>query len=352
MPSAALLQANAALIKARAAQRPATQACGATHREKANDSRRPWRSSDAWPKIVPVHPEERLEPKIERAVDSVRLAVQPRLVRALVAQRRCAVGRVWLLLRHLDEQGCGWVEVSAARQALTANGSTLRLVGWRRLRQLLSEGDGLFWRRGAERIWLKSPARVAAQVGVDHFGRKRVAIPLKALLGSIQQVRAHFYATIHSARDNKAPISRQTLQRLTSLSTRTQQRYDQVANVARQPNYVLLTTDSAEMRETFAYEHGRAVFRWHDKRHNHLQLARQIGNSYRVAAHQPATRGRTTKANRTLRDLVKKRAQGNTQPIPIRCRYLFSAEKLTKMLKDGHAILLPVGQPGCWQQLP
>jgi len=149
----------------------------------------------------------------------------------MLRTEQAAAGRVWLLLRALDEAGRGMVSLDDARAALTGRGSPLRLCGWRRLRQLLAAGEGVFWvredgsrgagrqgRRGERshsdasfspapplprspaRLRLLGPARVAAALGVARLVNRPVGLPAAVLLGSIGDARAHLYAAFHSGR--------------------------------------------------------------------------------------------------------------------------------------------------------
>ena len=85
----------------------------------------------------------------------------PSILNALLKQEQAAAGRVWLLCRHLDSDGRGWIDVTDLRQALTkrkAEGgrrkaeissfilhpSSFPIFGWRRLRQILGQGKGVF----------------------------------------------------------------------------------------------------------------------------------------------------------------------------------------------------------------
>ena len=90
----------------------------------------------------------------------------PSLLVAMLKERVETAGRVYLLLRHLDPQGRGWVSVDTARQALTDKSSRLHVCGWRRLRQILHQGAGIFWQRdGQDRLWLRGPHKIAQQTG-------------------------------------------------------------------------------------------------------------------------------------------------------------------------------------------
>ena len=62
--------------------------------------------------------------------------VQPSLLVGMLKQEVAAIGRIYLLCRHLDADGRGWLSIAALREQLTAKESPLRVCGWRRLRQI------------------------------------------------------------------------------------------------------------------------------------------------------------------------------------------------------------------------
>ena len=97
---------------------------------------------------------------------------------AMLRRGLAAPGRLWLLLRHLDGDGRGWVTVAEARARLTGKGAPLRICGWRQLRNLLRQGQGIFWERDGERIWYRSTLRVADALGVERLTGRPVDLPL------------------------------------------------------------------------------------------------------------------------------------------------------------------------------
>ena len=231
-----------------------------------------------------------------------------------------APGRIWLLARHLDQEGRGWLTPAQVQQELCHKESALRVCGRRQLRNLLRQGQGIFWRRDKSRIWLRSTARVALALEVDRLRGRPVKLPLSALLGGIGQLRAHFYATFYSGRasDRRAgpskPINRATLRKITHVPARTQQIYDRQAGVERQSNMAVgerLTDKNLQER---AWRHGRATFSFID--HEGRQgpaggryVAWRLPNSYQ-GPHALCPKGRTKKINRQI-DLVYSRVQGN-----------------------------------------
>lgn len=236
-------------------------------------------------------------------------------------QQACeAAGRVWLLLRALDSKGGGWVPVSRAREILTGHESPLRICGWRQMRNLLAQGDGVFWqrddhRKSKARIWLRAPAKVASTLGVPRFHTKAVSVPIAVLLDGIGAVRAHFYTSYHSGRDTEKPISRQSLAKLTGVPRRSQREYEKKAGATRRQNWAVGSThDQAEVQRRAA-EHGHAIFRLDDHQGHfgaagESYVAWQIPNSY-VGPHAPQTSACKKRINRRLADLLNEGMTGN-----------------------------------------
>ncbi len=252
------------------------------------------------------------------------LRLYPDLGLAILSQKRSAAGRVWLLLRFLDQerhQGRGWLALAEVRRLLTASDSPWRLFTPRRLRQLLRQGAGCFWRRDPTRGWLRSATQVAACLGVKKLTVRAVAVPVAALLGSMQSARAELYAAFHSGRVKErhgrvhaAPIARQTLTALSGLSARTQAAYERRARIKTRANLALGERYSRERLEERAWQKGRALFLLTD--HLGCQgeagarfLAWRLPNSY-FCGHLPLNRGRMKWINRELADL-QSRGAGN-----------------------------------------
>ena len=256
------------------------------------------------------------------------LKLYPDIALGMLREERTAAGRVWLLLRALDAPGRGMVSLDDARAALCGKESPLRLCGWRRLRQLLAEGEGVFWARErgrvddgrrttvhcplptahsplptphcplptAHRLRLFGPARVAAALGVRRLVGRPVGLPLSALLGPIGDARAHLYAAFHSGRARGmtndelrvtneegalhsslvtrhsslgAPIARDTLAALSGVCARSQAAYERRAGVAARANIALgervaASCPAGPAEQERAWGHGRALFRLKD----------------------------------------------------------------------------------------
>ena len=232
----------------------------------------------------------------------------------MLRREMAAPGRLWLMLRYLDQQGSGWLRIDIVRQLLTAKSSALRLCGKRQLRNLLRDGEGVFWTRDKERIWLFSAARVAYALGVERLSGQPVALPVTALLAGIGHFRAHLYAAFHSGRKGM-PIARDTLAGLSGVGRSSQRAYESRANVKVQANFAVGELAQEENRENRAWVQGQALFELKDYRGEQgkkgkTYLAWQLPNSY-TGQHQNCPKGRQKRINRTLKDLVMKGMPGN-----------------------------------------
>jgi hypothetical protein len=230
-----------------------------------------------------------------------------------------APGRVYLLLRVVDEQRRGWLGIEEVGNRLTDRQSPLRICGRRRLRQLLQQGEGIFWQRDRRgRLWLAGAHRVAHRLGIARLQGFPIALPVAALLGGIQTVRAHFYAAFHSGRDEK-PISRECLRGISGTAERTQRVYDRVAKVRRQSNLAVGERHSQQNAQERAWRQGRGVFRFLDGRglqgrKNEAYVAWRLPNSY-GGPHERRSPGSRKRVNRKLADLVYEGIPGNSEGV-------------------------------------
>ena len=190
------------------------------------------------------------------------------------------------------------------------------MLGWRRLRQILHEGEGIFWHRDDQkRLWLSGLHRIAHTLDLTRLQGFPIELPVEALLGGIQATRAAFYAAFHSGRESK-PISRETLESVSGIAQRTQRTYDHIAGVGRQRNVAIGERYTPENAQERAWQHGRAVFHFVDAhgrqgRRNGTYVAWHLPNSYEATYHR-RSRGSRKRLNRRLKDLLKKGITGNS----------------------------------------
>ncbi len=243
--------------------------------------------------------------------------VYPSLAHAAIQQGCVPALRVWLLLRHLDGRGGGWVETKRAFERLSKKASPLHICGKRRLSQIVREGGGVFWTRRDGRLWLTGAAKLCGRLNVIHLDGRTVTLPLAALTGRLKLCRAHLYATVHSRRRDPAPIARVTLTHITGACERSQREYDALLKVERTASYHLGEKYTTDNLIESHWQHGNG-FEFIDAHGRHGRkgasyIARRLGNTYTVTQQAQTATGRKKKINRYLNDLVKKQAQGNEQ---------------------------------------
>lgn len=245
----------------------------------------------------------------------------------MLRQELAAPGRLWLMLRYLDRAGGGTLRIDIIEQQLTqktstSKGSPLYLCGKRQLRNLLRDGEGIYWTRGKECIWLRSAAKVACALGVEGLSGRPVALPVSALLDGMGTFRAHLYAAFHSGRmkdtprgSQAMPIARETMTELSGVGRVSQRAYEKRASVKVQANFAVGDVATKENLENRAWEQGQALFELKDYRGRQgkkgkTYLAWQLPNTY-VGQHQQRPKGRQKRINRELKDLVMKGMPGN-----------------------------------------
>ncbi len=264
------------------------------------------------------------------ATHSASITIHPTVLLAMLKQEQAAIGRIWLLARLLDKSGSGCITVETLRKAVTQKESAYYVCGWRRLRQIIGHGKTHFWTRDkAGRLYLRSAAHVAANLGVTQLSGDAVALPADRLLGSIGKLRAAFYTTFHSGR-NAAPISRATLSDITGVPERTQRNYDRAQQTERIENVTLLShRGDAETQ----WQYGRAAFDFVDRQGHHGMVGQQytavrLPNSYEPTRYTRIERKRK-RLNKQLKQVLAQRGmQGNSDGS---LRQLFFA--------DGHQVL-------------
>jgi hypothetical protein len=281
--------------------------------------------------------------------------LQPAIAMGMLRNKLAASGRVWLLLRASDDKGRGWIEVAKARQLMCERQSDTKVCGWRQLRNLIAQGQGIFWERRDDRLWLRSVPKVAQALGINRFPGRPVEVPLAMLTQGMGQVRAHLFASFHSGRKQSMPIARATLAAISQVSPRTQRDYDRRAQVKRQRNFAIGPPIDSEQAQDIAWQQGQASFAWRDHNGNHGQrdqtyLAWQLPNSY-TGPHQQRPFGRQKQFNRKLADLFTKGKTGNNHSaLEMKPQCFFNAAKSAAVAQErsGSAVYWHGSRSGTW----
>jgi hypothetical protein len=256
--------------------------------------------------------------------DDAWVKLYPDIGLGMLREGLAAPGRLWLLLRYLDREGQGALRIDVTKQHLTRKSSKLRLCGKRQLRNLLRDGNDIFWERDKTHIWLRSAGKVAYALGVERLSGRPVALPLEALLNGIGSFRAHLYTAFHSGRVKETadgagamPVARSTLAELSGVGASSQRAYEAQADVEVQANFAVGEQMTKEGHENRAWRQGGALFELKDYRgyqgeKGKTYLAWQLPNSY-IGEHAHRPRGRQRRINRKLKDLVTRGMPGNVE---------------------------------------
>ncbi len=268
----------------------------------------------------------------EVALETVKL--HPDIGLGILRKKVAAAGRIWLLLRWIDRTGCGWSDIEQVRKLLCDQESSIKVCGWRQMRSLIAQGEGIFWNQRDGRLWLQSIPKVARTLDIARLSGRPVALPLKVLIQGMGQVRAHFFASFHSGRKQANPIARASLSEISHVSPRSQQNYERRARVRKLKNFAVGPKISSENAKDRAWQQGSACFRWHDNKAVHgaqgrSYLAWQLPNSY-LGPHKQRPYGRQKKFNRELAVLFTKGMTGNDHfNVELKPKRYFDAAKQT-----------------------
>ncbi len=242
----------------------------------------------------------------------------------MLRQEMTAPGRLWMMLRYLDGNGRGTVRIDILVETLTSKTSSLRICGNRQLRNLLNSGEGIFWTRDKEYVWMYSAAKVACALNVERLTGQPVALPVSAILDGIGAFRAHLYSAFHSGRtkdtlhgEQAMPIARNTLAGLSGVGRSSQRAYEERVGLQVQANFAVGQLSTKENQEKQAWNQGAALFEIKDYRGQQgkkgkMYLAWQLPNTY-IGQHQHRPKGRQKRINRELKDLVMKGMPGNVE---------------------------------------
>jgi hypothetical protein len=248
----------------------------------------------------------------------------PSVLVAIYRAGLATVGRVWKLAQAIDkgddpDQQSGKVYLEKLRAILTDDDSPHRIFTWRRLRQIVDEGDGICWDHDKKdgRLFLYAPGRIMTILEAERLKGRPVELPTAALLDGIQKTKAHFCTSFDSGRKEENPITREKKRELTGCPESTQRTYDEITGNKIKRNFEIVGTYTPDLLHATAWQHGGAFtfvdFQGKLGRERKKYVARRLPNSY-AGAHVTAAKGRQKKINRAI-DLVNPRERGNGRDV-------------------------------------
>lgn len=302
-------------------------------------------------------PEEPIPSKKQSKKDEALYAyIQPNIASELLRQNDTAAGRVWIMLRALDNannNGSGRVPVEVARSFLSDKDSEFYIGGKRQLRRLLAEGEGKYWVRTKKFIFLRAAYKVAYLLNVKVATGRPVLIPVTEIAKSIKHFKAHLHASFHSGRyaknGRKKLIARVTVaNEVNGIAPRTQQEYEQLVGLRSVANYAVdHNIYDATKAQDFIWEH--QAFKFEDRqgkfdrkngKRGVAYFAWQLPNSYGIVqTHKQGNKSYRKRLNRQLKALRKQKGEGNEQRSMKPKRFCPSGKVAAKAANRGASIV-------------
>jgi hypothetical protein len=261
-------------------------------------------------------------PVPEKAGENPGIKSYPDLNLAAVKAGEAALYRVWLLARHYDAAGQGWVATAVFKRALTGPKSAWRVCSRQRLNQILGQGHGRYWtfEQNGARLRYRGAAALAELLSVERLTGAPVYLSFRIVVGKVAGFKASLYAAWHAGRGKEGdrrprPVSRATLAEKAGVSARTLQRYDRQAGVKRERHMAVGGRHNETAAQEHAWQRGRAAFTFVDYegrqgRVGGVYLAHNLPNSYEANLSR-AARGRQRKINKQLNQPRDSVARGN-----------------------------------------
>lgn len=237
------------------------------------------------------------------------LKIYPTVLATAIGQKLYSPLRLWLICKTL-EGGRGWLDTSELKQAITANGR----YTWRRARQILNQGHGVWWHwdKTNGRLWLRSVQKVADTLGIERLSGMPVYLPHSVIWNDdLKKFNAEGFASFFSGRKSSAPISQYALTEITGIHERSQRNYRKTAHIAHKENYAISRSYEQENHRKRAYEQfNGAVFtfidyRGHQGKRGEQYTAFKLPNSYQHSQ-QIAPRGMQRRINKNLLKLGRR----------------------------------------------
>lgn len=179
------------------------------------------------------------------------------------------LGAIWSILRHVDD-GSGALDIDVALPAVE------RYIGHR---NMLEQGDGLFWKLTPRRIVLFSPVRVAENVGLPYPGSHTTLIPVEIFKNHTKTKAAFFCAFLNKI---STPISQEKLFEITGCRISSQKRYRKLMGIPHTANIAIYEKNGVPVKyhpELHKFV-GETTNCFPVKRNNQLLLAKKLPNTY------------------------------------------------------------------------
>lgn len=228
----------------------------------AEDQPSPWLRSlclrvDAGPTPLPAPaPSFSIDPQAE-------LVIYPHALINSVKIQQPTGWLAWKLARQADQKGQGWIDRSWLQTYLSKHLE----VGPEQALRILKKAIGVFFHSNStqSRLFYAQPGIVAARLGCEKMAAHSLSMKLDTFSSFKEIRRAAYLCALTLWSSAEKPLSRAHIERLTSISTRTQREYDREFN-----------KDTCERFHAFVH--------LSKKDHCPKELAAKFGNAVRTKA--------------------------------------------------------------------
>jgi len=263
--------------------------------------------------------------------DRKRLKVYPGIMLAAARSKNGGAVRLWFLAKNFNPGGCGAIPNKAFRHYVINDLKIQR--GTYDIWLARAVHIGIIQRQGTN-LKLAGYAAAGVIVGCDQIGRGEY-IPLEKFIkrGWLGYVWA---AWIKSNKLENKQISRRTMRELSGISERSQRLYTKQAGIKANIHYAKDTTrPGSKALVDYINEHERDLIKSKAFLNNEYATWRRP-NSYETKDVQEAPRGRLSRINRQLKDLLNNGGQDpESRPIVrVNCKSYNQIKASLKRIRD------------------
>jgi len=229
----------------------------------------------------------------------------PYLLTAFYKADLAPVGRVYHVIRAIDADGRGWLDLAQLRSMLTDKRSPWKICGKRNLRMIMRRGRGIAWDITANgRVRYKSPDKILIALGAGRLRGEPVKFPVKSgLLSGIARFKALIEEAWLAGRKENNPVSQKVIRELTGIPESTQRRYNKLNGVTRRRNDAIGGPKTTESYHDAGSYHGNCLtfidYIGKMGAPGQKYVSWRMPNSYETQIEQTAT-GRQKKINKSI----------------------------------------------------
>lgn len=281
-----------------------------------------------------------------------RLAIYPDVAVVAIKLEIVPEFRTWLSFHAASQNGVMFTK--DAYEIFTSKKSPYYLFGKKRMKQVLRNGEGLFWQtcRDNSVIRLAGKDVLAERLNIERLGLLPVYLETKYLFKSYKHTKAALLDAVYVSHNN--PVSRIFTDSESGISVTTQKELEKLIGTKVSPNYLVI--DESESKEDIAWKYSSKVVTRLDTsgkvtgEKGSLYLAAKMSNTY-TSVQSPAGKG-------SLREYNKKNSSRRIPRVSGKSKRLYSTpesrsskavyEKVCDVFSQSTKSVTRLGYTGIW----